>query len=931
MTTIFYKGRNSQKQSFEANLNATFHIAQDFQYSGKSSKHYASYTTIDDFLNEEHTLDSNCYETLKDERVTIFDVDGYYTNPIFQNGEGKPASTSEIVTEFIDAYTDFHEETYPDLPVPKKTHFLIKKTDDPKNEKESLHFIIRNGYKFKDHKHHKAHASAFKKYCQDIYKVDIDMSIYSANRLIRILGHHKLNQPDRYSYRYPDHTKYNLQCDVKQFFASYLNGDEIEYPSQRVNGGKEGDTLREEENFDDFLSSFEEDTNTSDETVETLLELILETVDTETSPLCDEEIKNKLNYNSWYKLVLTVFNCMSGGGRDEFNCRYLYEKLFDYYRHKDGIDKDKYFDDLYRRKGEYKELTVNSLHYLARYNKKYEEQFKEEILRFKEKVKLLRYERDLRRAKKLELENEPIIDYIHQIKALCKQSRNTSFTRTHIEKTLHKIIVNVSNGGKSMVFPKSSYYDENSMKNIEKYTPCKLKQLADFGGACQVKIRHINTDYKEEVAIYNSLTDKAKAKVSEPQQYIFKYIAHTHTVKGGILNDMYINSDIDNKNNVCFVPYLKRDKNKAERNYKDCLNLFTGFAYDDESESRDDPRREDESRGDPSDNLLPPSGWLCSRTRYNLKNYLCAGNEEFFNYFERYIAHILQYPKEIPGIMIIFSGAQGTGKDLLVEFLANMIGNNLYLGIGKMADLFSNFNSNHQGKLLVRINEISDKGIQFEKHDELKNLITATKVRIESKGIDAYEHEHLARYIGFSNKANIIQLENSDRRMAMITTDDSMSSPSPDNRDYFLKILEEKKDPLMLSDAFSYFANLPLDDFNIRNIPHTDYRATQKITSLPTSLKFMLEIFEEIKSDEIKIHLSDLYPNYLSWCISDGITKHCIRKTFASDIEKLGLECKRLRINNRQALGYSFTHTEVQELFRKYLRNEKFELQKYEA
>lgn len=909
MTTIFYKGRNSQKRSFEENPGSKFHIAQDYEYGdAKSSKHYASYPNIDDFLNIEHTLECSCYETLKDERVTIFDVDGYYTNPIFQNSNGKPASTDEIVTEFIDAYTDFHEETYPDLPIPKKTHFLIKKTDDPKNQKESLHFIVRNGYKFRDHKHHKAHSKAFKKYCQDIYKVDIDMSIYSTNRLIRILGHHKLNQPDRSSYRYQDHTKYNLQCDVKQFFASYLNGDEIEYPDT-------GTADKQENDNKDFISDIELSSITGKtskedgETVETLLELILETIDTETSPICDEEIKNKLNYNNWYKLILTVFNCISSDSRDEYNCRYLYEKLFQYYRHCTDLDKDKYFDDLYRRKGEYEELTVNSLHYLARYNINYQEKFANEIMEFKEKVKLLRYERDLKRAKKLEEEGDPIIEYIHQISTLCKQSKNTSFTRTHLEKTLHKIIVNVSNGGKSMVFPKSSYYDENSMKNIERYNPCKLKQLADFGGACQVKIRYINPDYKEELESCKLLSEKQKKKAKEPVQYIFNYIAHTNQSLGGILNDMYVNAEIDNKKNICFIPYLHRDKHKAERNYKDCLNLFTGFAYDDGSET-------DTNR------------WLNSRTRYNLQNYLCAGDEDFFNYFERYIAHMIQYPKDIPGIMVIFSGAQGTGKDLLVEFLANMIGNNLYLGIGKMADLFSNFNSNHQGKLLVRINEISDKGIQFEKHDELKNLITATKVRIESKGIDAYEHEHFSRYIGFSNKSNIIQLENSDRRMAMITTDDSMTGN--ENREYFLPILDEKKDPLMLRSAFEYFANLSLDKFNIRNIPQTDYRKTQKITSLPTSLKFMLEIFEDSKSNEIKLHLKDLYPQYLSWCASEGITKNCIKKTFVSDLDKLGLARKRVRINNSQLLGYSFTHKQVQELFRKYLRDDKFELEHYE-
>ena len=134
----------------------------------------------------------------------------------------------------------------------------------------------------------------------------------------------------------------------------------------------------------------------------------------------------------------------------------------------------------------------------------------------------------------------------------------------------------------------------------------------------------------------------------------------------------------------------------------------------------------------------------------------------------------------------------------------------------------------------------------------------------------------------------------------------------------------------MLRSAFEYFANLSLDNFNIRNIPQTDYRQTQKITSLPTSLKFMIEIFEDSKSNEIKLHLKDLYPNYLSWCLSEGISKNCTKKTFSSDLDKLGLERKRFRINNIQALGYNFTHKEVQELFRKYLRDDTFVLEHYE-
>ena len=355
---------------------------------------------------------------------------------------------------------------------------------------------------------------------------------------------------------------------------------------------------------------------------------------------------------------------------------------------------------------------------------------------------------------------------------------------------------------------------------------------------------------------------------------------------------------------------MKGDTREIDKNYKDSLNLFTGFAYDDVN------------------NVAEVDMWLHSKTRYNLKKYLCSDNEDFFNYFERYIAHMIQHPTDVSGIMVIFSGAQGTGKDLMVEFISAMIGNHLYLSIGKMSDLFANFNSGHQGKLLIRINEINDKGVQFEKHNELKNILTSKTVRIEPKGIDAYEHEHYSRYIGFTNKRNILQVEETDRRLAMITTDDSMIGN--DNKDYFLSIVEEKQNVAMLGSAFNYFSTLCLDNFNVRVIPKTEYRKSQKINSLSSSFKFVLDIFEGNRTNTFKILLKDIYTKYLSWCLSEGITKHVMKKTFTTDLQTLGLQRERIRVDNKQGFGYSFDHEGIEKLFRKFLKDDSFTIERFE-
>ena len=906
--TSFYKGTQSQIKSFEENPDCSFFIAQDFEYTGKdgkqkTSKQYACFPKLADFLNIEHTLNKTCYETLKGERVAIFDIDGYYTNPVFQNVEGNPASTEEIINEFISAYQDFHEDK--NFPIPKRSNFLIKKTDDPKGEKASLHIIVRNGFKFQDHKHQKSHALEFKKYClKENYKVQIDTSIYSANRVIRILGHHKIGQPDRKSYR-SEHTKYNLECDVSQFFASYLNGDEKLYPE--IGKSKKED---DEEFLPKDLIELTENPTNSDK-IQNLMDLILETIDNQTSPICDDEIQNKLCYEKWYKLVLTIFNCLESvketEHKFEYTCKFVFDKLWTYYRHYEQYEKDKFFDNLFKQTGKYKELTINSLHFLARYNNNYKVDFSDEIKEYNEKVRIARFTKDLKKALDYEKKKEPIVNYIHEINKLCKKSYKYAFTLKSIEDTMKNIVINVINGGKAVVFSKSSYYDEHSMKNIEKYYPQKFSDMSKEGGACHMIFRHIHPDFEKNFKAYNMLSDKEKRKVrfdDIPKEYSYDLIAS----KGrGLLNDLLCRCNIETKKNICFIPHLKSQANKIDKNYNDSLNIFTGFAYDD-------------------DEKTDVNTWLNSKTRYNIKKYLCSDNEDFFNYFERYIAHMIQYPTDVPGIMIVFSGAQGTGKDLMVEFLSAMIGSHIYHSVEKIATLFGNFNSDYQGKLLIRINEINDKGLQFEKHNELKGLLTAKTVRIEPKGIDPFQHEHYSRYIGFSNKRNILQVEESDRRLAMITTDDSMI----DNKEYFLPLVGEKQNPLMLRSAFKYFSTLSLENFNIRVIPQTEYRKNQKLNSLSSSYKFVLDIFEDNKSNDFKVLLKDMYAKYLSWCSSEGISKYMIKKTFTTDLETLGIKKQRIRVNNKQALGYSFNITEVQELFRKFLRDDTFQIESYE-
>ena len=904
--TLFYRGSaktKPQKKSFDENPDSEFFVARDYTYgeNGKS-KEYGCFKTIDEFFAFEKTVEQKCfYETLKENRpwIEIYDIDGEYKNPIFQDGLENPRTDEDIVQDFIDARLDFQAEKYPEIPL-SYNDFLIKKTDDPKGLKVSFHFLIRNNYKFDTVKQIKNHAKAFQDYCNGIYKVKIDQSIYSKNRLIRLLGHHKIGQEKRFSYRYKNHSLRNETCDRRLFCASYLQGDEKSYPDISENV-KQSEEDIENRQFIDKIKL--DDVKTSDDTVKKLVELILETIDNGNNPICDEEIPNKMNYGQWYRFVITIFNCCD----EEFLAKYLYKIVFEYYRHCDDIDSEKYYNDLYTKKGEYDQLTISSLHYLARYNKKYKEIFKDEIEQFNEKLIIFKYERNLNRAIALEAKCEYPISYISDIPKLHLLSMKNHYTQKYIESIVNNVICNISNGGDNSIFCKDKYYCSNSNAIIELYKQNKFSKLSQASGFLNIEIRYINIDFVEELRKYNSADNKTKKKISIPKQYITKLLAGGAPNHLPIVETMMLTNKLKNYTRPVFIPHL-HSTDKILSKYKDCLNLFMGFPY--------------------KINTVSPEIYKKSLLRENLRKYLCNGDVEpdNFTYIEKHTAHMIQKPYERCDMAIIMTGSQGTGKDLWCNHLSKLIGLDYFLDIASMSILFKDFNSTQGKKLLVKLNEISDKGEHFDKHNQLKEKITATRIRIEPKGFDAYYLENYARYYGFSQHDNIVIVENTDRRFMMIKTNNDKAN----NQDYFSKILKEADDPVMIQSSFNYYATLDITDFNPRVFPNTIYRDEQKIQSLPYQFKFFYYLFENRNETTYTKLLSDAFTDYINWCAECNIKTSNTKLNFTKDIKRLGIEVKRLQVGGKRGNGISIEHSSLENIFRTFMKNPDLILPKQE-
>lgn len=134
-----------------------------------------------------------------------------------------------------------------------------------------------------------------------------------------------------------------------------------------------------------------------------------------------------------------------------------------------------------------------------------------------------------------------------------------------------------------------------------------------------------------------------------------------------------------------------------------------------------------------------------------------------------YMAACVQYPGVKFQWCPLIQGAEGNGKTLIVNAIANAVGNR-YTHLPNASDLGGNggkFNSWLSNKLFVGVEEIyvSDRR---EVTESLKPLITNSRIEIQGKGADQYTGDNRANFIMCSNHKDALQIKVDGRRYCVL-------------------------------------------------------------------------------------------------------------------------------------------------------------------
>lgn len=255
-------------------------------------------------------------------------------------------------------------------------------------------------------------------------------------------------------------------------------------------------------------------------------------------------------------------------------------------------------------------------------------------------------------------------------------------------------------------------------------------------------------------------------------------------------------------------------------------------------------------------------------------------DENVSKYLVNYMADIIQFPGRKPGVCLIFSADEGSGKGTFCTIIEHLIGFSNYLSTSDADEVIGRFTSSISRKLVV----VLDDAVTFEiyqKNNKLKNLVTENHVKIEAKGMSSYSESSFHRVIICTNDKNPIPISNSNRRDVSIQPD----IIGEELNDRIRSVINSKQKMVHL---FNYLKKHKVPYNNLRewqiNRPVTEAYKQMKSHSTPNPIKFLFTYLYD-KEGTFTVRNDSIFANYLDFCKDNNNSPYC-RNSFFSVVSK---------------------------------------------
>lgn len=206
-------------------------------------------------------------------------------------------------------------------------------------------------------------------------------------------------------------------------------------------------------------------------------------------------------------------------------------------------------------------------------------------------------------------------------------------------------------------------------------------------------------------------------------------------------------------------------------NSTDIFNLWNGFNI-----SKEVANNFDEEQAQPILNVI--------------KDIWCKGDMNAYNYILNYFSHMIQKPHIKMGVLLALKSKQGGMKGIILDKIAQIIGEDHYAQNSNASFLFGDFNGQLEGKICINLDEAfwgGDKKLE----GIVKNKITESRQTINKKNKEMYNIDDYANYIITTNNDWFAGTTEDDRRHFCIELDNRMAGRmTPEKMAYIQPVLD---------------------------------------------------------------------------------------------------------------------------------------------
>lgn len=307
---------------------------------------------------------------------------------------------------------------------------------------------------------------------------------------------------------------------------------------------------------------------------------------------------------------------------------------------------------------------------------------------------------------------------------------------------------------------------------------------------------------------------------------------------------------------------------------------------------------------------IAPRRGECSLFLDHVKNVICAGRDDYFEWLMDWCADAVQDPANPKGTAVVMRGEEGCGKGTLANTMGEFFGSH-YRHLIDDTHLTSNFNAHMMDALFVFADEITWGGNK-KTDGKLKGMVTERHLLGERKGIDAVGYRNMIHVMIASNGDWVIPAGTNSRRWFMLDIPDTKVG----DKRYFDAIIDELENGGR--EALLYWLLDRKVTHNLRKAPDTKFLREQRQRTLVSNSfaqwwidrinRGYIDITEEKEFDPNNaagsswpdvVKKVDLYDDYAEWC-NNQRAQALSMNVFFMEAKKYGMVQSRPRINGNR-------------------------------